>query len=768
MYNIFMKKMISGLNILTLFLLVILIVCITFLSGVVKLHANSKEQDVLSSQLQCNGEYGVTCDDIKDGFREGIPNYRIHGLSSEDRIDGVPDAYQIIALNISALGSKGDSKINGLSNETIKESNQLDEGMPFSWRVGVIGTDGSAIDGHITVFVDDFKNIEPIKRHLYLGLSKDDIKFVESHKFLEFYNIGEDKKLKDGTITSKAKKISDYANDWKITMDQIDNPEKYNWPGTKKQLIGSGIELRMVKNILTLTRSSKDYWPTLSQAFRKGFKIEDPQIHETQSYLDENNKRQNYEFKYFLNVSFDQESDFGIMNSEGDEAIDTPQSRDDQTRDNDRPEFAGGATLDSDNPAVKGQCTSGVTVVDKATGTRYSTVASHCGNNGTEFSNNGRFYGTQNNKSKFPEFDASLLKGGTYNQWMWMDGKCSNPSTICEGKDCIAGSNCGDKTEQYREIVGAGDTTVGTVYCASGHVTRSVCNAKVSAHDVFYENEYGKTYHVDRYESTNGDAIAVKGDSGGPVYTRNSENRRANFKGWISGINNSHSPKLMWASMYYPISDHLNINIFYLHTKTNGVSKNKVPSVYTDDNYLQLGKFDPAIDIKVSDYRQKDLNYQFEAFSTKPEGKYISRPWSYVRKSSDDTLQICTDADDIHGKEMIHVIETDDYVLIGNLQKYADPNAASNLLPLGHCGSVRLKEPLGSRGLYHAKLTIEGGKYTESQAADDQDFVDIQAKSFADDPSQNKIYQKPYTKEQECEMVRDSNAFDLQGCNLDN
>lgn len=725
-----MKKSISLLPSVKLFVIAIILiilagisfVCIEF-SRINAGNAQGYSQEILSSEMQCGGEYGVDCEDIKDGFREAVPNYRIKGLSSEDRINGVPDAYQIIALNVSALGEPGDTEIEGLSAETKAETKNVTSDMPFKWNAGVLIIDGSAQDGKINICVANKNDIDAIKKHLYLGLSKDDIKFVNEQHFLNITSCQD-----DNSVSKNAKlSITKLANDWKITRDQIEYPEKYNWPGTKKQLLGSGLEISTKNGVVTVLRNPTDWVPTTSEALAHGFKLNQG-MNESKTVVTRKdgewkfeNSQPDSDFQYFsmntyftnasvidyqyseFDTSYEQNiNDFSVMSLNGgktENSTHTPKA-DTDTRMNDTGDLAGGDRIDGSS----GSCTSGVAVVGKATGNVYETTAGHCGNNGDSFSNAGREYGDLTNKDDYPTYDTARLHGSrVYNQFFFMDGVCSKGSTVCAGKDCIAGSDCGSAAEQYREIVGAGDTTVGTVYCVSGSYTKSVCNAKVVERDVaaYFNGNSKPTLHLDRYDSTNNEMIAQQGDSGSPVYTRNPDNRRANFKGWVSGGNNN--GKTMYASMYYPNADYLKSNIFYKHTLDTN-SNAILPKAYTDNNFIKPASIDRKLPISL----HKHVEFsQLVKYENKPDLKYgySKIPWTYVNTDENGNILISAFGNKLDGVE---VVETDDYVIIGAIHKKTNPNNLETFVAYNTFGTVNLKKPLGDRPVYHAQFDLAG------------------------------------------------------------
>jgi hypothetical protein len=133
----------------------------------------------------------------------------------------------------------------------------------------------------------------------------------------------------------------------------------------------------------------------------------------------------------------------------------------------------------------------------------FMTTAGHCGN--TTFINNGATVGvTRNIQWGNGRIDMQLLGGSVYDPDIW-----AGPS--------------GDTAEP---VSGSGGVADGGTYCTSGYVTGQNCTAIVYAIDAcVVENDNGTDVDVcdlDEAHSGGAFAIALPGDSGGPVFTSNS------------------------------------------------------------------------------------------------------------------------------------------------------------------------------------------------------------------------------------------------------
>lgn len=586
-----------------------------------------------------------------DVFQGASPNFRINGISDEDKVLGIPDAYQIIALNVSLLGNETDTKIEGLSQEVYDKSASCPDGIPDIWRVGITSIKGDAPSGHISIVVDDANYIDPIKKHLYLGLDEQQINQVEVNRFLDFI------------IASEGKKTQDYID----TYNAIVHPDS-DALVSFEDLVGNGrlIYLDTTTGNLVVKRA-----PLPSS--RENNKAEKM----VQSY-----------YENYLNLITVEESDQASLSfatlKVNNQTTKQPRSG---SRTADKEPHLGAALVSSGDYL----CTSGPSVRGIATDNVYSSIAAHCDEANSEWASGGYFYGKLTHKKDFPEFDSALLKDSVYTDEIWTNS--------------LSVINYGDNFTT-RHITGMNNGTVGTVYCVSGAKTLAVCNAKMTAINVsadIKEQDSGKIYtanHLSMYESTNGAKICQHGDSGAPVYTRNTSEARANFKGWLSACDNSGT--VMLAAMATPNLSHLESDIFVSDSSPNG------RSTISDSGY-------PDISSSVIKFGELEVDNNAEAQpkfeNNKSEFNVVdaktltslknSEPWKFLGVDSDGNIKAEVES---YFKQNAIVFETDDYVILGfdhgDVKDHEFTYARSCLAN----GIVHLKKPLGNRKLYHIKL----------------------------------------------------------------
>jgi streptogrisin D len=207
------------------------------------------------------------------------------------------------------------------------------------------------------------------------------------------------------------------------------------------------------------------------------------------------------------------------------------------TRLNDTPKGGhwGGARITSTTKS----CSAGFSVVIRATNTRGSVTAGHCGGVGTVWRSGANYYGTTTVRKDYPDYDQSLMAGSSYGPKIWTDGP-------------------GDSAN-VRTVTGGGDPAVGTSICQSGSFSTSLCGITVRSTSAKYCDVDGCTTYVIR--ATRGGAIAIiSGDSGGPIYTRPTSTtatiRGIAFAG--SGCSASRCTTL-YAERYDSIAGHLGI-----------------------------------------------------------------------------------------------------------------------------------------------------------------------------------------------------------------
>ncbi len=197
----------------------------------------------------------------------------------------------------------------------------------------------------------------------------------------------------------------------------------------------------------------------------------------------------------------------------------------------------GGARI---TKASGASCTAGFTARGKTTGTYYSVTAGHCGANGTDWHSGSSFYGTTAGRADYPDYDQARLGGSTYSPNIYTDGLDSFSSRV---------------------VTGANNGAVGDSVCASGQVTKAICGIEIKALDATYCDNPGVestcTYYLMRGRRDDDKVIVRDGDSGGPVYQRNTSLPRASIRGMV--IAYDLSGVRLYAERYTSISDHLNV-----------------------------------------------------------------------------------------------------------------------------------------------------------------------------------------------------------------
>ena len=177
-------------------------------------------------------------------------------------------------------------------------------------------------------------------------------------------------------------------------------------------------------------------------------------------------------------------------------------------------------------------CSAGWTARGKSTGTLYSVTTGHCGSNGTHWSST-VFYGELTGKEDYPDYDQARLKDSTYTNRLYTDGQ-DNFDT--------------------RKATSAKDGYIGDRICQSGATSGSICGIRTLSFDSRFCDEAGCTTYLGRGIKDNATA-AQGGDSGGPVYYRNTELPRAD----IRGITVAGGYEDIWWERYASISNHLNV-----------------------------------------------------------------------------------------------------------------------------------------------------------------------------------------------------------------
>jgi hypothetical protein len=185
-------------------------------------------------------------------------------------------------------------------------------------------------------------------------------------------------------------------------------------------------------------------------------------------------------------------------------------------------------------------CTAGFTARGRSSGAYYSVTAAHCGPNGTRWNSGSHFYGTTAGRSGYPSYDQARLGGSSYSPNIYTDGLDNFTSRV---------------------VTGANDGAVGDSVCASGTVTRSICGIKIKSLTATYcdipGNQSTCTTYLMRGRRDDDKVVARNGDSGGPVYQRNSTLPRASIRGIVVAFDTR--GVRVFAERYASISNHLNV-----------------------------------------------------------------------------------------------------------------------------------------------------------------------------------------------------------------
>ncbi|MFD1824506.1 hypothetical protein [Mumia zhuanghuii] len=185
-------------------------------------------------------------------------------------------------------------------------------------------------------------------------------------------------------------------------------------------------------------------------------------------------------------------------------------------------------------------CTSGFTVKSKTSSTRYSVTAGHCGPNGTSWYSGAYYFGQTAGRSGYPNYDQARLAGSSYTNSIYTDGL---------------------DNFNVRTVTGANDGDVGDSVCVSGVVTKSVCGIEIKSLSATYCDDPDVsstcTTYLMRGRRDDDRVIVRKGDSGGPVYQRNTSLARASIRGMV--IAYDMSGVRLYAERYASISNHLGV-----------------------------------------------------------------------------------------------------------------------------------------------------------------------------------------------------------------
>ncbi|MFD6180443.1 hypothetical protein [Streptomyces goshikiensis] len=177
-----------------------------------------------------------------------------------------------------------------------------------------------------------------------------------------------------------------------------------------------------------------------------------------------------------------------------------------ESREQDAPLHSGGMLL---RQRYKGGpiCTSGFVVTWPQRGLDYLMTAAHCGEDGKTW-----YAGDQDIKlgpvsDRSERYDTELIPthgGFLHNYTIW------------------TGQPIYRQSQQLLKVNRAAHSYVGEYLCASGSLSGEVCNLKVSEGKHFTRyKEFSTGTEVYTLKNTGGGFTAMKGDSGGPVFSRN-------------------------------------------------------------------------------------------------------------------------------------------------------------------------------------------------------------------------------------------------------
>ena len=148
------------------------------------------------------------------------------------------------------------------------------------------------------------------------------------------------------------------------------------------------------------------------------------------------------------------------------------------------------------NDRAEGLCTLGPSFI-KSDGSRYSMTAGHCFSQGSNLTNNYVYLGTVTGRYPYDgQVDAEIMP---------VDAQNFDYRT-----DTTAAMQSGARNASRNSLV-----------CKSGIRTNEVCDLQVTALNQMVRDEYGTFLHQDL--ANKNDLATGPGDSGGPVYTANSD-----------------------------------------------------------------------------------------------------------------------------------------------------------------------------------------------------------------------------------------------------
>jgi hypothetical protein len=148
----------------------------------------------------------------------------------------------------------------------------------------------------------------------------------------------------------------------------------------------------------------------------------------------------------------------------------------------------GGAYLQSSTSA----CTSGWTVRNQSTGTRYMVTAGHCFPNGAS-TNMGTAW---RESAAYPAIDVELIRGKTYGGYIYADG-ATGERRVNDGNDPVIGSSYCQTGRNSGFKCGWVAKAKGITYCYLPEgCTRNLFTARTSTNAAFQQGDSGGPFYI--------------------------------------------------------------------------------------------------------------------------------------------------------------------------------------------------------------------------------------------------------------------------------
>jgi hypothetical protein len=196
-------------------------------------------------------------------------------------------------------------------------------------------------------------------------------------------------------------------------------------------------------------------------------------------------------------------------------------------RGNDPAPHRGGAAIYGPAQGGTSGCTSGFTVRRTSDAHDYMATAGHCYGNGAAITDEqGASYGTVQWRAVFPTYDTELIGGSTYQGRMYV-GSITSGTT--------------------HPVVGAGDPVVNSIYCSGGSFSGEHCNHTIQSTSATLCDGDGTSCTSNLMKFTGGLQL-LHGDSGGPVYYKNSS-LNLSVRGTIVGVVLSSGYATKWSTI---------------------------------------------------------------------------------------------------------------------------------------------------------------------------------------------------------------------------